>query len=318
MPFIRKIFLILVLSFFVSIAIAYVYDFDEDVFLIDSLWRKVKTLPKEKRPKVVLVLGGGGARGISHIGVFRVLYEEQIPIDLVVGTSVGSIAGAFYCAGLPIENFENIAKNIHWKDISNFSYPSLISMFLNENLLSNEKLGKFVSKNIGEINFAQLKVPLICVATDLNTGERILLREGSVGFAVRASAAIPGIFKPVEYRQRYLVDGGLVENIPVNVAKIFNADIIIVVSVAADITKNNIDNVFATLMQAIYIQGKTLDQENLDMSDIVIYPDVGEISAFDFRNAYKTIDKGFIAAKRSLKNIKMTIINKITENVLLE
>jgi NTE family protein len=307
-----------VLSFFVSIAIAYVYDFDEDVFLIDSLWRKVKTLPKEKRPKVVLVLGGGGARGISHIGVFRVLYEEQIPIDLVVGTSVGSIAGAFYCAGLPIENFENIAKNIHWKDISNFSYPSLISMFLNENLLSNEKLGKFVSKNIGEINFAQLKVPLICVATDLNTGERILLREGSVGFAVRASAAIPGIFKPVEYRQRYLVDGGLVENIPVNVAKIFNADIIIVVSVAADITKNNIDNVFATLMQAIYIQGKTLDQENLDMSDIVIYPDVGEISAFDFRNAYKTIDKGFIAAKRSLKNIKMTIINKITENVLLE
>ncbi|MDR3275520.1 MAG: hypothetical protein LBS81_06160 [Endomicrobium sp.] len=115
-----------------------------------------------------------------------------------------------------------------------------------------------------------------------------------------------------------MVDGGLVENIPVNIAKIFDANIIIAVSVAADITKNNIDNVFMTLMQSIYIQGRSLDQDNLDMAYVVISPEVGSISVADFQAAYKTIDKGFVAAKKSVKNIKIAIINKMTESFLFE
>ncbi|MDR3275521.1 MAG: patatin-like phospholipase family protein [Endomicrobium sp.] len=185
-------------SFIVPPISASVFDFDEEGFLVETLWRKVEMFPKEKKPKVALVLGG--ARGFSHVGVFRVLQEEQIPINFVVGTSVGSIVGAFYCAGIPLEKLENLAKNVHWNDISNFNYPSLISILLNEKLLSNEKLEKFVSKHIGEINFNQLQTSLFCIATDLNTGERVLFREGNVSFAVRASATIPGIFKPVAYR----------------------------------------------------------------------------------------------------------------------
>ena len=106
------------------------------------------------------------------------------------------------------------------------------------------------------------------MATDLNTGERILLRNGSVAFAVRASSTLPGFFKPVEYRQRYLVDGGLAENIPVGVAKLFDPDVIIAVLVSADITKNTTNNVLSTLIQAIYIQGRVLDQENLASADL--------------------------------------------------
>ncbi|MCA6070073.1 MAG: patatin-like phospholipase family protein [Endomicrobium sp.] len=302
----------------VSTVCAAVSDFNEEDFLIDVLWRKVELAKLGERPKVALVLGGGGARGISHIGVLRVISEEHIPIDIVIGTSIGSIAGAFFCAGMPFDSLDDLAKTIGIKDISNYSYPSLISMFLNGNLLSNENLENLINKTIGDTRFDQLKIQLICVATDLNTGEKILLREGSVAFAVRASSTIPGIFKPVEYMQRYLVDGGLAENIPVSVAKIFGADVIIAVSVSADITKNNTANVFFTLMQAMYIQGMVLDQYNLNMADVVIYPDVGSLSVLDFKGSHKTIDKGFVASKRAVKNIKKVIINKMMEKYLLE
>jgi len=293
-------------------------EFDEDKFLINFYWEKISSLSENERPKTALVLGGGGARGFAHIGVFRALKEEKIPIDLVVGTSIGSIAGAFYCAGISLDKIEDIAKTIDWNKVSNLGVPSLLSMFLSEKLLSNEKMEKFIYDAMGDLRFDQLKIPLVCVATDLNTGERILLREGSVASAVRASSTVPGIFKPVEYRQRYLVDGGLSENIPVRVAKLFDPDIVIAVAVSADITKNNTDNVFTILMQSIYIQGMAFDEENLRMADVVVRPQVNEISVVDIKKADKIIEKGFIAAKSAIKNIKTAVINKTREKYLFE
>ncbi|MDR1522678.1 MAG: patatin-like phospholipase family protein [Endomicrobium sp.] len=293
-------------------------DFNEEDFLIDILWRKIEKLDSGKRPKVALVLGGGGARGIAHIGVLRAISKECIPVDLVVGTSVGSLVGAFYCAQVPIEKVCNLAEQFTIGTFSNINYISMFDMLFMDNLFSNQKLEKYMNDIIGNIGFEELKIPLICVATDLNTGEKILLREGSVAFAARASSTIPGIFKPVEYKQRYLIDGGLTENIPVSVAKIFNCDVIIAVSVAADITKNNISTPIEILMQAIYIQGRMFDEYNLDLADIVIRPEVGYLSVLDFKNASCCINKGFIAAKRVIKDIKKIIINKTEEKYLLE
>ncbi|MDR3112980.1 MAG: patatin-like phospholipase family protein [Endomicrobium sp.] len=293
-------------------------DFDEDEFLINFYWEKISSLPSGKRPNTALVLGGGGARGFAHIGAFRVLKEEKIPIDLVVGTSMGSIAGAFYCADVSLDKIEGIAEKINWNKVSNFGVPSLINMVVAEKLLSNEKIEKFIFEVMGNLRFDQLKIPLVCVATDLNTGERVLLREGSVAFAVRASSTLPGIFKPVEYRQRYLIDGGLSENIPVNVAKLFDPEVIIAFAVPADITKNNTGSVFAVLMQSIYIQGRTLDEENLRMADVIVRPRVNEISAVDIKDAGKIMEKGFVAAKDAIKSIKTSVINKTREKYLLE
>lgn len=304
--------------FSVYASFAKVQDFNEEKFFIDVLWRKAMSVEEKQLPKIALVLGGGGARGFAHIGVLKALQEEQIPVSLVVGTSVGSIAGALYCAGASLENLQNDIKDFDVGDISNFSSISLLEMLLTDRLLSNKKLEDFINARIGEVTFNQLQIPLVCIATDLITGERILLREGSVAFAARASSTMPGIFQPVEYNQRYLIDGGLSENIPVSVAKIFKADVIIAIPLSADITKNSVTNIFLTLMQAIYIQGQSLNQYNLSMSDVVISPDVGDLNAANFAGAYKTIDKGYMVTKKSIKEVKIAIINKIPERVLIE
>jgi NTE family protein len=317
-PIKSSIFIIFVVLFSVYASFAKVQDFNEENFFIDVLWRKAMSVEEKQLPKIALVLGGGGARGFAHIGVLKALQEERIPVSLVVGTSVGSIAGALYCAGASLENLQNDIKDFDVGDISNFSSISLLEMLLTDRLLSNKKLEDFINARIGEVTFNQLQIPLVCIATDLITGERILLREGSVAFAARASSTVPGIFQPVEYNQRYLIDGGLSENIPVSVAKIFKADVIIAIPLSADITKNSVTNIFLTLMQAIYIQGQSLDQYNLSMSDVVISPDVGDLNAANFAGAYKTIDKGYMVTKKSIKEVKIAIINKIPERVLIE
>jgi NTE family protein len=319
---IKKLIIFSFIIYFFSITTSFSFcseiDFDEENFLVDILWQKVERLSLPKRPKIALVLSGGGARGIAHIGVLRAICKEHIPIDLVVGTSVGSIVGAFYCANVPFEKMYDIANKTNLGTFSNINYISIMDMLLTDELFSNDKLEKYINENIGNVKFDELKIPLVCVATDLNTGERILLREGSVASAARASSTIPGIFKPIEYMQRYLVDGGLTENIPVNVAKIFDCDVIIAVSIAADITKNNTDSIIETLMQAIYIQGMAFDQYNLNSADVVICPDVGYLSILDFKHSYPCIDKGFIAATKAIKDIKKIIISKTKEKYLIE
>lgn len=307
------------ITFLISIllAVLFIYNaafcFDQKRFILDYLYYKTINLPKEKRPKIILVLGGGGARGFAHIGVLKVLKEANVPIDMVVGTSMGAIIGSLYCSGVDLEEIEKIAEYIKWKDISNLNSVSLLKMLVSEKLLSTKKIENYIDKMIGEKYFFQLNIPFVCVATDMITGEKIIFKEGKVAMAARASATIPGLFEPVQYRQRFLVDGGLVENIPVSVAKLFNPDIIITVAVSADITKNSFDKVIVSLFQAIYIQGQQSDRKNLNMSDIVIAPRVNDISAIELNRAIECIEAGFIAGKQSIEKIKEIIVEKTYE-----
>ncbi len=287
--------------------------FEQEKFLRNHMFYKVTELPSKSRPKIILVLGVGGARGFAHVGVLKALKEANIPIDMVVGTSMGALVGSFYCAGVEISELEAVSAHIKWGDVSNLGTTSLIKMILSEKLLSTEKMEKFVAEKIGDKYFFQLETPFACVATDIKTGEKIIFKEGPVAPAARASATIPGLFAPVEYKQRFLVDGGLVENIPVSVAKLFNPDIIITVAVSADITKNSYDNIFTTLFQTIYIQGQQGDRRNLEMSDIIIAPKVNDISAAQLNRATECIEAGFIAGKESIEKIKKFIVQKTYE-----
>ncbi|MDR3111939.1 MAG: patatin-like phospholipase family protein [Elusimicrobiota bacterium] len=289
--------------------------------MINSLWQKFGKLKDNDKPKIALVLGGGGVRGFAHIGVFNVLDQEEIPINLVIGTSIGAIIGAFFCAGIPIESIETLSQKIGITDIASFNIFSTFSFIFSNKLLSNEKLEKFINNCLNNADFKDLQIPLICLATDLRTGEKIILKEGNVAFAARASATIPGIFKPVEYRQYYLIDGGVSENIPVNTAKQnYNADIVIAVSAAANIVTHNMSNSFEILMQSVYIQGKSIDYNSVQKADFLITPDVSNIPIMDFEKAKNldVIEKGSLAAKKVSKNIKKTIINKCWEKLFLE
>jgi NTE family protein len=292
--------------------------FDENKFITDYLWKKVISLAPPQRPKVALVLGGGGARGLAHIGVLKVLEEEKVPIDMVVGTSVGAMIGAVYCAGEPMDKLEKMGETVNWNNLTNLSDASIVKLFISEHLLSTEKIEKYLDDKIGKKSFDELKIPFACVATDLVTGEKVIFREGEVAKAARASSTIPGIFDPVEFRHRYLVDGGLYDNIPTDVAKLMGADIIIAISVSADFSKNNISNVFMILTQSIYIQGRQLEAERIKLSDITIRPEVGDVSAVDLGRSRECIDSGISAAREAVSEIKLKLIERVSDYYLFK
>ncbi|MCX5778902.1 MAG: patatin-like phospholipase family protein [Elusimicrobia bacterium] len=310
MPTTRRLFLLFIILLLSSSSLRAL---DEEQNIADFLWQKTIRLSPPHRPKVALVLGGGGARALAHIGVLKVLIEEKIPVDMVVGTSVGALVGALYSAGVPIEKIETIGETIKWDKITNLKTTSIISLLISEHLLSTQALEDFMNAAIEHKRFDQLNIPFVCVAADIMTGERIILREGDVGLAARASATIPGIFDPVEYRHRFLIDGGLVDNLPTDIAKLSDADVTIAVSVTSDFSKNRISNVFMMLIQSLYIQGKLLENEKLQLADIVIRPNVQDITVVDLNRSRECIDAGVLAARRMVPQIKKYLIDRISD-----
>lgn len=286
------------------------YKEKEREMLTGFLWSDIIALPQDKRPKIALVLGGGGARGLAHIGVLKVLEQESIPIDFVIGTSVGSIIGALYCAGMKISEIERLGENTGWDKLTNISGAALVKLLMAESLLSTKKTERYLGKFLGDKRFEDLDIPFACVAADVQTGEKIVFKEGDVLKAIRASSTVPGLFKPVEYRHRFLVDGGLVDNLPTDVAKMMGADIIIAVPVDADFSKYKLENVLQILNQAIYIQGKVMGEELEKNSDILIEPHVKDITAMDLWRSEECIDAGEKAARKVIVNLKNMIIDR--------
>ncbi len=282
----------------------------EEKILLDFLWQEVVNMPKESRPKIALVFSGGGARGFSYIGALRVFEENKVPIDIVVGASVGSIIGALYADGVPLEKLEYMSTDMGWNKLVDISKPSMLNLILSQKLLSTEKMERYLRLYLGNKSFYELKRKFACVAVDITSGEKIIFTEGDVAMAVRASATIPGLFEPVSFRHRLLVDGGLVDNIPVDIAKSMGADIVIVFTARSDFTKNVVDNVFKILIQAIYIQGSLLENASLKKADIVISPDVKDVSAVDLSRGGECINAGIVEANKRIDEIKKFIIEK--------
>ena len=276
------------------------------------------SLPASDRPKIALVLGGGGARGLAHIGVLKVLSEEKLPIDMIVGNSVGALVGSLYAAGVPMEKIEKMGENIGWDDLTNISDPNLFRLMLSRRLLSTDKMERYLESNIGDVRFEDLKIPFACIATDLKTVERIVMRDGKVALAARASATVPGLFDPVEYGHRYLVDGGLSDNVPIDIAKLLGADFVIAVTVSGDINTQDISNVFMVLTQSIYIQGRQLDAEKIKAADFVISPNVKDVTAVDLSKSKECIDAGTRAARLAVMELKKKLVERTSDYYLFK
>ncbi len=179
-------------------------------------------IPAPGRKRVGLALGGGGMRGMAHVGVLHVLEREGIPIDCVAGTSVGSLVGAGYAAGLGAQELQELANRIRWRDIARLAWPR-------RGLVSFEKLERWLERTLGDLTFADLRVPYAAVAADMATGELVVLTEGRLAPAVRASCSVPGVVIPVKIEGRPLSDGGVLNNLPISVVRDLGADVVIAV-----------------------------------------------------------------------------------------
>ena len=255
-------------------------------------------LDNPERPRIALVLGSGGTRGIAHIGVLRVLRREHIPIDFVVGSSVGSIVGALFCSGISQENLEQIAVTSKRRDI--FRY-----VISKNGVIDGARVEAFINRHIGQRSFDELKIPLAVVTTDIKTGEEIVIAHGDVARAVRASCTFPGLMAPMKANGRMLVDGGVVDKLPVTVAKNLGADIVIAVDVTANTTNHvKLTNMVEVLVQTLNVMARQMTRGQAELADVLIRPQVGQLWMLDFKDARKCIDAGVDAGERALPAIR--------------
>jgi NTE family protein len=258
-------------------------------------------LPK---PRVALVLGGGAARGFAHVGVIRALEKEKIPVDMVVGTSVGSLIGAMYASSRNSFELEWTAFTLERDDI--FDY-GLMGAVTGMGVVKGDKLEAFVRAKVPQPNIENLRLPFAAVATDLNRGQRVVLDQGSVARAVHASSAIPGVFEPVNYQGRMLVDGGVMENIPVSVAREKGADIVIAVDISENVTNFNITNIVDVTLQAVNIMFDQNVKNQVKNADVVISPAVGDVAMLDFTQKKRCMQAGVDAAEKAMPEIRQKI-----------
>lgn len=256
---------------------------------------------KDESKKVALVLGGGGARGFAHVGVIRELEAENIPIDMIVGVSVGSLIGALYADTKDSFQLEWTSFKIKKEEIFDFKLLNI-----SNGLAKGDAMETYIDKNIHVRYLEDLKIPIAIVAADLKTGEPVIFQKGLIKDAIRASTSVPGVFEPVAYGDRLLVDGGVLGNLAPQVAKDLGADIIIGVNIAksrTDFTKTK-PNALTVILESIGIMGDEIVRCKKDEFDVLIEPDVGDVGITDFTKKKQLINAGRNATIKVLDRIK--------------
>jgi len=260
--------------------------------------------------KIGLALGGGAARGLAHVGVLEVLEREGIPVDMIAGTSAGAAVGALYAQGKSAARIKELALDTGWRRL-----VSLIDLALPKSgFIEGTKIKNLLKSFMGDISFSELKIPLSCVATDIHSGEEVVINDGSVLEAVRASISIPVIFTAVRWRDRYLVDGGLVNPVPVSTVRDMGAELVIAVNVIPTMgvrlqpaKESKEPGIFQSLLHSFYIATYSLVRSSLAEADIVIEPKLPHVGYGDFHRIGDSIAQGEIAAKALVEQIKQQI-----------
>ncbi len=278
------------------------------------------------RPSVGLVLDGGGALGLAHIGVLKWFEENRIPVDRITGTSMGSLIGALYATGRSAEEIEDVATGAELPNIFHLSvdYDQLSyrrredrrelpgalevglkgGISLRNALLTDRGLNAFLHEEFhsydgDHLRFDELPIPFRCVSTDLNTLHPVIFYGGSIPLAVRASIAIPGIFAPVKYQDHYLVDGAIMENLPTEVAKNdLRSDVVIAVLLpSTEFADSDVASIVGVFARAFSAGTARNERESMKVANVLLTPDTGKYGVGDYSNAKKLIDIGYAAAK---------------------
>ncbi len=256
-----------------------------------------------EKPVFALALGGGAALGYAHLGVIQVLEEEGLRPDLVIGTSMGSIVGGYYCAGVPFDGIIKEANRLNIFNLIDWKVGRL-------GFFEWKKVRRRMKPLLGELEFADVNPRLLCVATDLKSGEKVVVGDGPLIDGMLASATIPGLYRPVEWQGRLLVDGGLVDEVPVYTAREAGADVVIAVDVSHPLLDEELKGPFDAMRQAYFIiQMHNVDQRN-ELADLMIRPDLQGLDFHRFGEVDDAVERGRQAARQSLAEIRAILARK--------
>ena len=244
--------------------------------------------------KIGLALGGGAVLGAAHVGVLKAIEQYDIRLDCISGTSIGAFIAGLYAFGIPLADIETMVGDLKWLDITGFTFSK-------HGFLSNEKLGGLIKEYVGERPIEAAQIPLALVATAIGSGEKVILKQGDLSLGVMASTCVPGIFSPVKIKDRFLVDGGLVENVPLSALTSLGATVRIGVDLNANRRYQEPEDVIDVLCNAIDIAIDNATQMQSEAADILIAPDVNAFSRTDPEGAKKLIAVGYEAGYAELK-----------------
>ncbi len=256
-------------------------------------------------PKIGLALGGGAARGFAHIGVIQVLEEAGIHVDLVTGTSAGSLVAALYASGQNGQALQRVAQSMDEAAFSDWRWP-----ILKPGVLKGDALARFVSAQVRGQQIQDLPLPLGVLATDLHSGVGVLFQRGDIATAVRASSAVPAIFQPVSIGGRDYVDGGLVSPVPVRQAKQMGAELVIAVDISNDPESQEAQDTLQVLLQTFTIMGKSINAFELRAADLVVRPVQKGLASANFSSRLAAIQAGRQAMTAQLPLLRQLMLAK--------
>jgi NTE family protein len=246
-------------------------------------------LEMHKQPRIGLALAGGSAYGLAHIGVLRFIEEIGLPVHVIAGTSAGAAAGAVWAGGVSSDQMYQVAKQADWLFLAK-------PVAFKSGLMSSEGIENWINRILGNISFDDLRIKFAATACDFATGELVVIDHGSVAHAVRISCNVPGIYLPVEYQGRLLVDGGLVQNLPASVCQSLGAEYVIGVDLHANLASLRPRTVLKSLIHATHILQRQHERIQLQYVDAVIQPQLGKLNPFNFWPVDEYVDLGYKAA----------------------
>ncbi len=261
-------------------------------------------------PTLGLALGGGAVKGAAHMGVLNAFEEADLRPDFISGTSIGAMVGTLYAFGKTPQQIVDLAKDMNWLDITRYTFSRY-------GILSNKAIQEIMEDQIGDVNLEDSPIPLAVIATDISTGERVVLKDGSAAQAVMASTCIPGVFVPVRYRKRLLVDGGIVEHVPVSSLQQMGADYIVGVDLSSGQSLQPPNGIIDVILNAVEIAVQHQARMHAGTADLVIRMDVRQYGKPGEANVKRLYDRGYAVTKREIAGIKAGLESKEPSTVEL-
>ena len=268
------------------------------VFIFGLMACAPKAIPPPPKPaNIAVVLGAGAIKGFAHIGVLKILESQNVPIHMVVGTSVGSLVGSLYAYGYDAYKLQMIAYALERDDLIDITLPD-------NGFVRGEKLENYVNRMVKDTPIEKFRIPFHAVATNIQTGEEMVFGTGNAGIAVRASCSIPGIFKPTRISGKTYADGGIVSPLAIDVARHYGADVVIAVNISTSPDATVPQGTVETILQSVDIMYAKIAALQIPRADVVIKPIVSHIGSTDFTRKHEAILEGEKAALAAMPAIQ--------------